>query len=213
MVNYRRNVLPGGTFFFTVTLADRRSSALVEQIELLRQAFVAARAERPFEIDAIVILPDHLHAIFTLPDGDPDFAGRWRRIKGHFSSSLLQARLPLKRSRNGELALWQRRYWEHTIRDERDFARHVDYIHFNPVKHGLVRRVRDWEHSSFHRYVREGRWIGEATLRIRQETSASASISGRRTSRISLRSSGLRAAASRCNNKTLPRRHAFREWK
>jgi putative transposase len=87
MVNYRRNVLPGGTFFFTVTLADRRSSALVEQIEPLRRAFAAARAERPFDIDAIVILPDHLHAIFTLPDGDPDFAGCWRRIKGHISAA------------------------------------------------------------------------------------------------------------------------------
>jgi putative transposase len=166
MVNYRRNVLPGGTFFFTVTLANRRSSVLVKQIEPLRRAFAAARAERPFVIDAIVILPDHLHVIFTLPDGDSDFAGRWRRIKGHFSSSLLEAGLPVKRSRNGDLSLWQRRYWEHTIRDERDFARHVDYIHFNPVKHGLVHRVRDWPHSSFHRYVREGTlpedWAGDA---------------------------------------------------
>ena len=167
MVNYRRNVVPGGTYFFTVTLADRSSRTLVEQIETLRQAFAVARAERPFEIDAVVILPDHLHAVLTLPEGDADFPGRWRRIKGHFSKALLDARVPLRRASNGELALWQRRYWEHTIRDDQDFARHVDYIHFNPVKHGLVSRVRDWDHSSFHRYVRDGAlpedWAGDAT--------------------------------------------------
>jgi len=167
MVRYRRNIVPGGTFFFTVTLADRRSHLLIAQVEPLRRAFTSARAERPFTIDAIVILPDHLHAIFTLPDGDFDFSGRWRRIKGHFSRSLLDARMPLPRLANGELALWQRRFWEHTIRDERDFGRHVEYIHFNPVKHGLVSRVCDWAYSSFHRYVRDGTlpedWAGDST--------------------------------------------------
>jgi putative transposase len=167
MVNYRRNVLPGGTFFFTVTLADRRSSLLVDYIGLLRDAFRTARRERPFTIDAIVILPEHLHAILTLPPDDADFPGRWRRIKGHFASTLLDASVELPRRPNGELALWQRRFWEHTIGDETDFARHVDYIHFNPVKHALVRRVRDWPHSSFHRYVRQGvlseDWAGDAS--------------------------------------------------
>lgn len=167
MVRYRRNIAPGGTFFFTVTLADRRSTILVEQIELLRQAFAAARSERPFEIDAVVILPDHLHTVFTLPEGDSDFPGRWRRIKGYFSKALLDAQVPLRRSANGDLALWQRRFREHTIRDEKDFARHVDYIHFNPEKHELVPRVRDWEYSSFHRYVRDGvlpeDWAGDST--------------------------------------------------
>jgi putative transposase len=156
MVGYRRNFVPGGTYFFTVTLADRRSTALVDQIESLRGAFSAARQERPFTIEAIVILPEHLHAIFTLPSGDADFSGRWRRIKGHFSSALITAGVAMRRSLNGDLTLWQRRFWEHTIRNERDFARHVDYIHFNPVKHGLVSRVSDWPHSSFHRYVHEG---------------------------------------------------------
>jgi putative transposase len=103
-----------------------------------------------------VILPDHLHAIFSLPSNDADFPGRWRRIKGHFSSALIDAGIGLKRWPNGDLALWQRRFWEHTIRDESDFIRHVDYIHFNPIKHGLVPSARDWPHSSFHRYVREG---------------------------------------------------------
>ena len=165
MVNYRRNFIPGGTFFFTVTLADRLSSALVDHVDLLRNALRAARRERPFVIDAIVILPEHLHAIFTLPPDDPDFSGRWRRIKGHFSTALIGASTQLSRRSNGDLALWQRRFWEHTIRDEEDFARHADYIHFNPIKHGLVRRVRDWPYSSFHRYVRDGilpeDWAGD----------------------------------------------------
>ena len=106
MVRYRRNFVPGGTYFFTVTLADRRST-VVDQIELLRGAFSAARQERPFAIEAIVILPDHLHAMFTLPPGDADFSGRWRRIKGHFSSALITAGVAMRRSLNGDLALWQ----------------------------------------------------------------------------------------------------------
>jgi putative transposase len=146
MVRYRRNRLQGGTYFFTVTLAERQSSALVDQIGALRAAFRVAKRERPFIIDAIVVLPDHLHVILTLPQGDADFAGRRRRIKGHFSTQLLAAGIAIGRHANGELALWQRRYWEHTIRDEHDFVRHVDYIHYNPVKHRLVTRVRDWPH-------------------------------------------------------------------
>jgi putative transposase len=166
MVMYRRNFIPGGTYFFTVTLSDRRSKLLVEYIDRLREAFRLVRRERPFALDAIVILPEHLHAVFTLPPNDLDLPGRWRRIKGHFSSALIAASLDLRRRPNGQLALWQRRYWEHTIRDETDFARHVDYIHFNPVRHGLVRRVEDWPYSSFHRYVRNGTlpddWAGDA---------------------------------------------------
>ena len=112
-----------------------------------------------------MILPDHLHVVMTLPLDDADFSGRWRRIKGHFSSRLIAAGAPLKRHANGDLALWQRRFWEHTIRDDNDFARHVDYIHFNPVKHGLVSRARDWPYSSFHVYVRQGLlpedWAGD----------------------------------------------------
>jgi putative transposase len=166
MVGYRRNFVPGGTFFFTVTIADRRSKVLVEGIDLLREALRVTRRERPFTIDAIVFLPDHLHAIFTLPPDDSDFSGRWRRIKGYFSSSLIESSAELHRRPNGDLALWQRRFWEHTIRDENDFARHVDYIHFNPVKHGLVQRVSDWSYSSFHRYVSDGilpsDWAGDA---------------------------------------------------
>ena len=166
MVNYRRNFVPGGRYFFTITLADRRSNLLVNHVGLLRSSFRAARRERPFAIDAIVILPEHLHAILTLPSDDADFSGRWRRIKGHFATELLDSSIKLARRPNGDLALWQRRFWEHTIRDDGDLARHVDYIHFNSVKHGLVQRVYDWPHSSFHRYVREGLlpedWAGDA---------------------------------------------------
>jgi putative transposase len=165
MVRYRRNVVPGGTYFFTVTLADRSSSILIDHVGELRTAFRATRRERPFAIDAVVILPDHLHAIFTLPTGDTDFSGRWRRIKGHFSTRLIAEGFAGARRPNGDLALWQRRFWEHTIRDDEDFARHVDYIHFNPVKHGLATRVCDWPYSSFHRYVRQGilpnDWAGD----------------------------------------------------
>jgi putative transposase len=156
MVRYRRNFLPGGTYFFTVTLADRRSTVLVDRVTELRAAFRAARRERPFAIDAIVVLPNHLHAILTLPPHDSDYQGRWRRIKGHYSSAVIDAGVAVDRWPDGGLALWQRRFWEHTIRDEGDFARHVDYIHFNPVKHGLVSRVSDWPHSSFHHYVGKG---------------------------------------------------------
>ena len=166
MVRYRRNRIAGGKFFFTLTLADRRSTALVDHVGALRAAFRVTRQERPFAIDAVVILPDHLHAILSLPADDADFPGRWRRIKGYFSTHLLVAGTDIRRHGNGELALWQRRYWEHTIRDDGDFARHVDYIHYNPVKHGLVKRVCDWPHSSFHLYVRRGilplDWAGDA---------------------------------------------------
>jgi putative transposase len=156
MVRYRRNVVPGGTYFFTVTLADRTSSSLIDHIDMLRSAFRAARQQHPFAIDAVVILPDHLHAVWTLPADDADFSGRWRRIKSNFTRRLVAAGVSVERHLNGDYALWQRRYWEHTIRNERDFERHVDYVHFNPVKHGLVSRVRDWPHSSFHTYVRRG---------------------------------------------------------
>jgi len=167
MVRYRRNHLPGGTYFFTVTLADRHSKALVDRADTLRAAFRATKATAPFAIDAIVILPDHLHAILTLPQDDADYPNRWRRIKAHFTTASIAAGLPMVPDKNGEYRLWQHRYWEHTIRDEDDFTRHVDYIHINPVKHGLVARVIDWPLSSFHRYVRNGDlpkdWAGTAS--------------------------------------------------
>lgn len=155
VVSYRRNFVPGGTFFFTVTLSDRRAHHLTKHIDVLRQAFRITRRERPFDIVAIVVLPDHLHTMFVMPPGDADFSGRWRRIKSLFTRALVAGGVPLTRNDKGEYGLWQRRFWEHTIRDLADLERHVEYIHFNPVKHGLVERVRDWPYSSFRRYVKK----------------------------------------------------------
>ncbi len=156
MVQYRRNRVSGGTYFFTATLRDRHAMTLVEYIDVLRTAMARTLRERPFAIDAMVVLPEHLHAVWTLPPGDVDYAGRWRLMKSCFTRALAKTGVGLSRNAKGEYDLWQRRYWEHTIRDDADLARHVDYIHFNPVKHGLVKRVVDWPHSSFHRFVRQG---------------------------------------------------------
>jgi putative transposase len=166
MTDYRRNFIAGGSFFFTVNLAERRLRLLTEHIDELRDAFRQTRRDHPFTIEAMVVLPDHLHAIWTMPPGDADFAMRWRLIKTDFSRRLpARERISDSRAAKGERGIWQRRYWERTIRDESDFARHVDYIHINPVKHGLVTRVRDWPHSSFHRMVRFGvypdDWAGD----------------------------------------------------
>jgi REP-associated tyrosine transposase len=156
MSRYRRANIEGGTFFFTHTLADRSSDLLIREIDRLRRAYRTVQSERPFETIAICILPDHLHAIWKLPEDDADFARRWNLIKGGFSRGLpAELRSPSKMSKR-EKGIWQRRYWEHTIRDDADLSRHLDYIHFNPVKHGLVARVLDWPHSSFHQYVKRG---------------------------------------------------------
>jgi putative transposase len=168
MTSYRRNFVPGGSFFFTVNLADRKLALMTAHIELLREAFRKTRQRHPFTVDAIVILPDHIHAIWTMPEGDADFATRWRLIKSTFSRNLsVDEPISESRAAKRERGIWQRRYWEHTIRDEDDFARHVDYIHINPLKHGLVDRVREWEASSFQRYVKLGvypiDWAGDAS--------------------------------------------------
>jgi len=157
MVAYRRNLIPGGCYFFTVTLLDRQSRLLVDHIDDLREAMRSVRVERPFDIDAVVIMPDHLHCIWTLPPGDANYAMRWREIKSRFSRRIpVGERRSAGRVNKGERGIWQRRYWEHSLRDEYDVQRHVDYIHYNPVKHGHVTRVVDWPYSSFHRYVRDG---------------------------------------------------------
>ena len=167
MPDYRRNFIPGGTYFFTVTLLDRGTDTLVAHIESLRAAVRAVKSRYPFEIVAWVVLPDHLHCIWTLPAGDADYPGRWRGIKQRFSKALPhdERRTPVREKR-GERGIWQRRFWEHTIRDEHDLQAHIDYIHINPLKHQCVTRVADWPHSTFHRYVRDGiypaDWAGDA---------------------------------------------------
>jgi len=167
MTSYRRNFVPGGSFFFTVNLLDRRSRLLTEHIGALRTAFRETKMRHPFSVEAIVVLPDHLHAMWTLPEGDCDFATRWRLINASFSRALPAVeRVSESRASKGERGIWQRRYWEHTLRDESDVARHTDYIHFNPVKHGHVARVADWPYSSFDRMVKLGvypaDWTGDA---------------------------------------------------
>ena len=154
------------SFFFTVNLADRSQHLLTERIDLLRASFKEVRSRHSFTIDAIVVLPEHLHAIWTLPEGDADFALRWRQIKAGFARRLPGGeQISSSCAGKSERGIWQRRYWEHTLRDEEDFIRHVNYIHFNPVKHGHVKRVRDWPYSSFHRMVRLGiypeDWAGD----------------------------------------------------
>jgi len=153
-MRYRRAQTAGGTFFFTVNLADRSSRLLVERIDALRASVRVVKDRHPFEIVAWVVLPDHLHAIWTLPPEDTDFSTRWMLIKSAFSrrigagESIRASRIP-----KGERGIWQRRFWEHCIRDEVDLQRHVDYAHFNPVKHDHTERASAWPYSSIHRLI------------------------------------------------------------
>ena len=157
MPDYRRARVPGGTYFFTVNLLDRRQDTLVRHIDLLRAAVRETRGGKPFHIDAWVVLPDHLHCMWTLPPGDDDFSNRWKAIKIRFVHGLPRTeRRSAVRISHGERGIWQRRFWEHMIRDDVDYVRHMDYIHFNPVKHGHARVVSDWPHSTFHHCVRAG---------------------------------------------------------
>ena len=157
MPDYRRARVPGATYFFTVTLRDRSSDLLIREIDLLRETVRATRARHPFHIDAWVVLPEHMHCLWTLPPGDADFALRWKVIKFAFAKRLPASEpTTATQRRRGERGIWQRRYWEHLIRGERDYQRHFDYIHYNPLKHGQVERLADCPYSSFHRAVAMG---------------------------------------------------------
>lgn len=159
MPNYRRDRFPGGTYFFTVVIADRTTSLLTDRIAGLFAAIRIVRAARPFRMPAMVVLPDHVHCIWTLPPGDADYATRWSAIKSGFSRRIETAETrSLSRERKRERGIWQRRYWEHRIRDDDDLRSHVDYIHFNPVRHGYVGHAADWPHSTLHRWVERG-WL------------------------------------------------------
>ncbi|MBK7665289.1 MAG: transposase [Sterolibacteriaceae bacterium] len=156
-MKYRRSLVASGTFFFTVNLADRQSDLLVAHVESLRSVVRLTRQRHPFEIVAMVVLPDHLHAIWRLPENDTDYPTRWSLIKAGLSRRLAKSEsIGASRLRKRERGVWQRRYWEHQIRDDDDLDRHVAYVHFNPVKHGYVERAIDWPYSSIHRYVGEG---------------------------------------------------------
>jgi len=146
MVNYRRARIPGATYFITVTLKERKSDLLIRRIDLLRSAFRAVRMQNPFRIDAIVILPE----------GDDNFPLRWQALKANFTRAITSQSETTTRNARGEYNVWQSRYWEHLVRDDADFERHVNYIHYNPVKHSLATRPTDWRWSSVHRFIRLG---------------------------------------------------------
>jgi putative transposase len=165
MSDYRRSRTAGGTYFFTVVTNERQPVLTTEAVRMaLREAIQRARTTLPFQIDAWVLLPDHLHCIWTLPEDEANYSARWAVIKRRVSESCAaMANAPRSDSgrKRNERAFWQRRFWEHRIRDDADLARHMDYIHWNPVKHGLVKAVKDWPYSSFHKHVRRGTYPGD----------------------------------------------------
>lgn len=162
MPEYRRFPVEGGTFFFTVVTFNRLPILTSEKArEILRFAWKSTQERFPFKTDAICLLPNHLHCIWTLPDGDPNYSVRWKEIKRLFTKGYLEQIGPGEtrsesRIKRNEAAIWQRRFWEHTIRDDRDFNQHVEYIHYNPVKHGVVKHPVNWPWSSFHQYLKMG---------------------------------------------------------
>lgn len=159
-MNYRRAKTEGGTFFFTLVTYNRRPFLCEpENVDLLREAIKVVKRKHPFILKAIVLMPDHLHCIWTLPRGDWDFSSRWRLIKGEFTRRCdrkIKEQPSFSRQRKKEQAIWQRRFWEHQITDEQDFIRHVEYVHYNPVKHGYVKSPKEWKFSSFDKYVDRG---------------------------------------------------------
>lgn len=157
MTAYRRIYVPGGTYFFSVRLLGQRHGCLVTQIDALRSAYAACLARYPFETRAIVVLPDHMHCVWTMPQGDSDFSARWRMIKSTFSRNVtaVEGRSPSRTSK-GERGIWQRRFWEHLVRDPADYEMHLNYCWHDPVRHGLVQDPCDWPHSSLHRDLRNG---------------------------------------------------------
>lgn len=155
MPEYRRLSFPGGTYFFTVNPLDRPRDLLTKHIDLLRQSYRTVQAEHPFETLAIAILPDHLHCIWKLPEGDADFSTRWKKIKRNFSCQLPPTKDATVERRSHERGIWQHRFWENLIRDDEDLNKHVDYIHFNPVKHEYVSSPDDWPYSAWHTWKKD----------------------------------------------------------
>lgn len=158
MSNYRRVRVAGVSYFFTVTLAERGRSTLTDNIEVLRAAYRATVADHPVRCDAMVVLPDHIHAVWTMPEGDADYSVRWSVIKARFSLAVGGGRKRQSHIARREGGVWQRRFWEHMIRNEQDYAAHIRYCWFNPVKHGFVENPEDWPYSSVHRDIRAGRF-------------------------------------------------------
>lgn len=160
MSDYRRPKITGATYFFTVVTEERQPILTTDAVRVaLREAIQQAKTTLPFQVDAWALLPDHLHCIWTLPEGDSNYSARWAIIKRHVSSrcvSSVKSSISDSRLKRNERSFWQRRFWEHQIRDDTDLTRHLDYIHWNPIKHGLVKAVKDWPYSSFHKFVAQG---------------------------------------------------------
>ena len=181
---YRRWREGGGAYFFTVVTFDRRplfGAATARQF--LRDALLATRTDHPFDILAFVLLPEHLHCLWQLPVGDSDFSTRLRLIKARFSRSMLasgqeEAHRNLSRRKRNERAFWQRRFWEHLIRDETDLKQHLDYIHYNPIKHAHVATAGDWPHSTFHKYLSLGEYDSPEWGRTEPENLVGWTVSG-----------------------------------
>lgn len=167
MPNYRRANTEGATYFFTVVTCERQKILTdPRSIDAMRAVLKQVKNDHPFRIDAWVTLPDHIHSIWTLPKGDGEFSKRWGMIKAKFSKNTKglfnkQEWISESKFRRRETSIWQRRFWEHQIRDEEDLRKHMDYLHYNPVKHGLVQRVKEWSYSTFHRYVEQGFYTGD----------------------------------------------------
>jgi len=161
-VEYCRLYEMGATYFFTV-VTENRQPILIEHIDRLRAAFRLCLSRYPFEIEAIVVLPDHVHTLWKLPEGDAEFSKRWMVIKRKFSAGLPSGPVNASKAKKREKGIWQRRFWEHRIRDEKDWRRHVDYIHYNPVKHAYVNTPEDWPHSSYQDAVKKG-WYRASVL-------------------------------------------------
>jgi putative transposase len=176
MPEYRRNFVPGGTYFFTLVTFNRRHLfSNKDNCQLLVDVWTDVQSRHPFESVAACILPDHIHAIWTLPEGDDGYPMRWKEIKRLFTQEFHRRNhegigRTLSQQLKGEATIWHRRYWEHTIRDQDDLNAHIDYVHINPLKHGLVPMVKDWPWSSFHRYVKMGiypeDWGGKAEIKL-----------------------------------------------
>jgi len=156
-MKYRRLLAPGGCYFFTLTTANKNSQLLTQHIDTLRASFSYVKQRHPFVIEAMVVMPNHLHSLWTLPQDDHNYSMRWNLIKGHFSRALKPTeQISPSRYKKSERGIWQRRFWEHLIRDEKDFEQHINYIHYNPVKHGFTASAAAWPYSSIHRYIRQG---------------------------------------------------------
>jgi putative transposase len=156
-MRYRRANIAGATYFITANLAERNTTLLTDHIDFLRNALRRVKSRHAFEIDAMVVLPNHFHLLMTLPPNDAGFSMRIGAIKSTFSKQLPKDEyVRPSRASKRERGIWQRRFWEHLIRDDKDFENHVDYIHINPVKHGYVQHAADWPHSSIHRFIERG---------------------------------------------------------